>query len=83
MFLGLINLLFVAMGNLGLELWSAILVEIVQNIHNRRNVRARIKLDFQETKPLAGNVILGNNSGFQRLSFLNESKVFFQCVFIG
>ena len=63
------------MSTIELELWSLILIDIVQNISNRRNVRARIRMDFSENNPMAPNVVLGNNSGFQKLSFLTESKV--------
>ena len=69
----MINLLFFALNNIGIELWALLLAEIVQNISNRRNVRARFR---ENPQSLVENVILGNNSGFQKLSNLKENKVF-------
>lgn len=76
LFLGMVNLMFYALNAIGLEIWSLILVEMVQNISNRRNIRARIRFDLNDNTAALGNVILGNNSGFQKLAHLVESKVF-------
>jgi len=75
-FIGLISLLFYAYENIGPDLWALLLSEVVQNISNRRNVRVRYKADAHIA--YGENVILGNNSGFQKLSFLKESKVYFE-----
>lgn len=74
-FVGMSNLMFYALDVIGIDIWSLILLEMVQNISNRRNIRARIRFDFNENHPLHENIILGNNSGFQKLSCITENKV--------
>lgn len=79
-FVGMSNLMFYALDVIGIDIWSLILLEMAQNISNRRNVRARIRFDFNENNPLHDNIILGNNSGFQKLSCITENKVLYNKI---
>lgn len=64
------NLLFNGLAALNINLWSSLLTAIVENIGNRRSSRIKARIDY--TVNLANN---NNNSGFQKLSLLTESKV--------